>query len=280
MKTIHIKRVDDFTAKDYIRRTALESDYSTLIQESCKMVDEDTGELVGVYVVMPKTPSNLLTALMTIKYEKNKRTQGLITNSRIFGYRSREKIRNDFCSATNLVVEYPNEHQIICNFAVEITKYYKKYCGLVFADHADVTREKILPEWVIKGTPFTSGIVNKNNALHYHYDAGNFKNVYSNMVAFKSNSKGGYLAIPEYDIGLEIANNSVLLFNGQKIMHGVTPFKLLSKNAYRYSIVYYTLQQMWKCEPITKELARIKDERTKLELKRLARQKGDIPNVI
>ena len=100
------------------------------------------------------------------------------------------------------------------------------------------------------------------------------------MVAFKSNTKGGYLSIPEYDIGLEIANNSILLFNGQKILHGVTPFKLLSKNAYRYSIVYYTLQQMWKCEPITKELARIKDERTKLEKKRLARLRGEIPNVI
>ncbi len=280
MKTIQVQRIDDFTPKDYIRRTAVESDYSTLIKESCKLIDKETGELVGVYLVMPKTPSNLLKALMKIKYEKNKRTQGLITNSRIIGYRPREKIRNDFCSSTNLSVQNPKEHKIICDFAHVLTKYYKKNCGEVFTEHAAIAKEKILPEWTITGTPFSSGIVNKNNALHYHYDSGNFKNVYSNMVAFKSNSKGGYLAIPEYDIGLEIANNSILLFNGQKIMHGVTPFKLLSPNAYRYSIVYYTLQQMWKCEPITKELARIKDERTKLEKKRLARQKGEIPNVI
>ncbi len=280
MKTIQVQRKDDFSHKEYIRRTASESDYSTLIKEPCKLIDKETGELVGVYLVMPKTPSNLLQALMKIKYDKNKRLAGLITHSRIFGYKNREKVRNDFCSSTSLVVENPQEHQIICDFALDLTKYYKKYCGVVFTKHADITREKILPEWTITGTPFSSGIVNKNNALHYHHDSGNFKNVYSNMVAFKSNTKGGYLSMPEYDIGLEIANNSILLFNGQKILHGVTPFKLLSKNAYRYSIVYYTLQQMWKCEPITKELARIKDERTKLEKKRLARMKGEIPNVI
>jgi hypothetical protein len=100
------------------------------------------------------------------------------------------------------------------------------------------------------------------------------------MVGFKSNVKGGHLAIPEYDIGLEIANNSVVLFDGQKICHGVTPITLKSKNAYRYTVVYYTLQQMWKCQPITEEVARIKDERTALERRRIQRLKGEIPNVI
>jgi len=280
MNTIQVQRIDDFTAKDYIRRTAIETDYTTLIKESCKLIDKETGELVGVYLVMPKTPPNLIQAIMKIKYQKNKRLAGLITKSRIFGFRNREKVRNDFCSSTSLAVDNPKEHAIICNFAQDLTNYYKKYCGAVFDDHFDIAKEKILDEWRIGDTPFSSGIINQNNALHYHFDAGNFKNVYSNMVAFKSNTKGGYLSIPEYDIGLEIANNSILLFNGQKILHGVTPIKLLSDKAYRYTIVYYTLQQMWKCEPITKELIRIKDERTKLECKRLARQKGEIPNVI
>ena len=100
------------------------------------------------------------------------------------------------------------------------------------------------------------------------------------MVAFKSNTKGGYLSLPQYGVGFEIANNSLMLFDGQKILHGVTPFKLLSKAAYRISIVYYSLQQMWKCEPLNAELARIKDVRTELEKKRLLRMQGQIPNEI
>ena len=184
------------------------------------------------------------------------------------------------CTSTSLAIQMPLEHKEICDFAVELTKYYKKYCGSVFYDHADIAKEKILPEWTIGNTPFSSGIVNKNNALHYHFDSGNFKNVYSNMVAFKSNIKGGYLSIPEYDIGLEIATNSILLFNGQKILHGVTPITLMGENAFRYTIVYYTLQQMWRCEPITEELARIKKVRTDMERTRLKRMKGEIPNTV
>lgn len=280
MKTILVERKPDFSSKPYVRRTALESDYSTLIKESCKLIDKDTGKLVGVYLVLSKTPTDLLQALLKIKYDKNKRLAGLITKSRIFGYKPREKIRNDMCNATSLSQENPKEHQIICNFAQELTKYYKKYCGEVFDEHAAIAEEKILPEWKIKDTPFSSGIVNQDNALHYHYDSGNFKDVYSNMVGFKSNVKGGYLAIPEYDIGIEIANNSIMLFDGQKILHGVTPIKKMSSAAYRYTVVYYTLQQMWKCEPLEDELARIKDERTKLERKRLQRLQGKIPNEI
>ncbi len=280
MKTILVEHKQNFNHKDYIRRTALESDYSTLIKEDCTLMDRNSGNLLGVYLVMPKYSTKLLQALMKIKYDKNKRLAGLITKSRIFGYKPREKIRNDFCTSSMLARESPKEHKIICDFAKVITKIYKRYCGEIYAEHANITKSKLLPEWTIKGTPFSSGIVNKNNALHYHYDSGNFKNVYSNMVAFKSNTKGGYLSLPEYDIGLEIATNSLLLFDGQRILHGVTPFKLLSENAYRYSIVYYSLQQMWKCEPLNEELARIKNVRTKLERKRLLRLKGKILNEI
>jgi len=280
MKTILVEKNDNFSHKDYIRRTALESDYSTLIKEDCKMVDKVSGLLLGVYLVMPNHSMELLKALLTIKYDKNRRIAGLITKSRIFGFKPREKIRNDFCTATQLSRESPKEHKIICDFSKEISKYYRKFCGEIYAEHEEITKSKLLPEWTLEGTPFSSGIVNRNNALHYHFDSGNFKSVYSNMVAFKSNVKGGYLSLPQYDVGFEIANNSLMLFDGQKILHGVTPFKLLSKEAYRISIVYYSLQQMWKCEPLNAELARIKDVRTELEKKRLLRMQGQIPNEI
>jgi len=280
MKTIQVTRIDDFDPKQYVKRTAVESDYETLIKESCKIYDKDTGVLLAVYLIMPKTPTELLQAILSIKYGTNKRLAGVITHSRIFGYKPREKIRNDMCTSTSLVTENPQEHRVICEFANQLTEYYKTYCGEIFDDHLAIANEKILPEWKIGSTPFSSGIVNRNNALHYHFDSGNFKNVYSNMVGFKSNVKGGYLAIPEYNIGLEIANNSVVLFDGQKILHGVTPIKKMNKDAYRYTIVYYTLQQMWKCEPLTEELARIKHERTALERRRILRLKGEIPNEI
>lgn len=280
MRKIILRRKNNFNPKDYVYRTALESDYSKLINEDCTLIDEDTGQIIGVYFTMPKTPSKLLMALMSIKYDTNKRLKGLITHSRIFGWRPREVIRNDYCSSASLSVKNPREHAIIVEFAKTLTKYYKKFVPRIYNDHKKIAVDNILRDWLIEDTPFSSGIVNKNNELHYHFDSGNFKDVYSNMVAFKSNIKGGYLSIPEYDIGLEIATNSVLLFDGQKILHGVTPIKLLNAKAYRYTIVYYTLKAMWNCEPVTNEVARYKEKRTKLERNRFKRLKGEIPNTI
>ena len=261
-------------------RTALESDYTQFINEDCTLFDEDSGEIMGVYFTMPKTPSKLLIALMTVKYETNRRIAGLITHSRIFGYRPREQIRNTYCSSASLASKQPSQHAEIIQFAHVLTKYYKKFVPKMYKKHQGIADDNVLEDWMIKGTPFSSGIVNKNNELHYHYDAGNFKDVYSNMVAFKSNIKGGHLSIPEYGVGLEIATNSVLLFDGQKILHGVTPIKLLNKNSYRYTIVYYTLKAMWNCEPLTKEVLRYRKERTLLEKKRHQRMTGEIPNEI
>jgi len=263
-----------------VYRTALETDYSRLINEDCKLYDSDSGELIGVYFTMPKTPSDVLMALMSIKYDKNKRLKSLITHSRIIGWRPREQIRNNYCSSSSMARKEPKQHAILIQFAHVLTKYYKEFVPEMFKKHQQIADDNILPEWTITDTPFSSGIVNKNNELHYHYDAGNFKDVYSNMVAFKSNIGGGFLSLPEYDVGLEIATNSVLLFDGQKILHGVTPIKLFNANSFRYTIVYYTLKAMWTCEPLTKELARYKRVRTELEGKRLMRLKGEIPNEI
>lgn len=280
MRNIILTKKSDFKPKDYVKRTALETDYSRLINEDCKLFDKDTGELIGVYFTMSKTPSDLLMALMSIKYDKNKRLRGIITNSRIIGWRPREIIRNNYCSSSSLARKEPKQHAIFIQFAHVLTKYYKEFVPEMFKKHQQIADDNILEDWMIKGTPFSSGIVNKNNELHYHYDTGNFKDVYSNMVAFKSNIRGGYLSIPEYDIGLEISTNSVLLFDGQKILHGVTPIKLLNANSYRYSVVYYTLKAMWTCEPLTEELARYKTVRTDLEKKRYQRLTGEIANEI
>lgn len=75
--------------------------------------------------------------------------------------------------------------------------------------------------------------------------------------------------MPEYGIGLEIGNRSVTLFDGQAVLHGVTPITKLRDDATRFTVVYYSLRQMWKCEPLGAELARIRRKKTERERKRL-----------
>jgi len=253
--------------KDFIKRSAKETDYSTLITDDVLITENGNPKILYAKL------SNELTkyirqAVKNIRYDESTRTGGLKTRSRIFGYNPRNTIRKDFCSATSLSVESPLEHKVICDFGEELSDLYAEHFPDIYKRHGDVTNEKMLTEWVLGETPFTSGIVNKNNPLKYHFDSGNVKDVLSNMVVFKNGVEGGYLACPEFDIGFEVADNTVVLFDGQNILHGVTPIKNKHPKGYRYSVVYYTLQQIWNCLPMTQEMARARNVRQKREKNR------------
>lgn len=256
--------IKEINTKEFVKRSALDSDYDELVRENLILLKK--GKPIIVYLVIPEMPSvDMVKVLKRIRYLSGKRTSGLKTKSRIFGYSPREKIRKDYCSSTGLAYEDPEAHDYICKFGSAVSGYYRRYCPEIFLQHMNMTKEKILEEWVIKESPFTSGIINKNNPLKYHFDTGNFEQVYSNMIAFKKDCVGGHLSIPEYNIGLEIGNKSLVFFDGQAIMHGVTPFKLTSPDGYRYTIVYYTLKTMWNCDPLNDEVARIKNVKTERE---------------
>jgi hypothetical protein len=273
MKIIEVEK-REIKLSDYV--SAQESDYERLIKEDA--IIKHDGKIICVYLHLENIPPKVIEMVNRIRYTKNKRVRGLTTTSRIFGFMPREKIRKDFCSSTSLAREDAEAHQVICDFGSYLAQYYKIYAPEIYQQHIDIVEEKVKDDWKLKEAPFTSGIINKNNPLKYHYDAGNFKGVYSNMVAFKRDVQGGYLAFPEYNFALEIADRTLSFFDGQAILHGVTPIKYLNEKSYRYTLVYYTLQQMWKCLEPMDELKRIKVVKTEREFKRFRRLKGEIPN--
>lgn len=253
----------------YKKRSALETDVDELITEDT--IITTNGEPVIMYCKLKENLDALRWAVQTIKYEVGPRTLGLVSQSKIFGFRPRITVRHDYCNPTSMATQFPKQHHIITTFAQELTKYYENNFPDVYQKHKNVVEEKILPEWKIDNSVFTSGIVNKDNPLKYHFDAGNFKGVLSNMVAFKKNVAGGNLVIPSYNIKLEISDSSLCIFDGQSILHGVSPFTAIKpeQEHYRYTIVYYSLEQMWKCEPYGTEIKRIRKRKKEQEKKRL-----------
>jgi len=253
----------------YVRRSALNSDYTALVTQDALITENGVPRIL--YAKLPDAlTADVRQACKNIKYSTNTRTSGLKTTSRIFGYNPRNVIRKDFCSATSMATEHPNEHAAICAFGSTLAELYAQHFPQVYAMHKNEVDAKFTAGWRIGNTPFTSGIVNKNNPLKYHFDAGNVKNVLSNMVVFKRGIGGGYLSCPEFDIGFEVADNTVILFDGQNILHGVTPIEKQSSDSYRYSMVYYTLQKMWSCLPIGEEIARARNVRVRRERGRVA----------
>jgi 2-oxoglutarate-Fe(II)-dependent dioxygenase family protein len=282
-RTILVGHADDvgkfqrreLNKKDYIKRSANESDFDNLIKEDFILYEK--GQPLIVYLKIPEIENaKFLEVLKRIKFPKGAmRTTGLTSQSKIFGYSPRETIRKDYCSSTALSAEDPEGHRLICDFAADLSKYYKLHCPQMYDYHRRLIQGNILPEWMIEDSVFTSGIINKNNLLKYHKDVGNIANVFSNMICFKKDCTGGHLSIPEFNIGLEIADRTMLFFDGQSIIHGVTPFKITSTQGYRYTLVYYTLQKMWRCEPVEVELDRIKHRKTDREKRRADRLKHE-----
>jgi hypothetical protein len=277
LKHIKFKRRKLLDPSDFVKRPAKDKDYKTLIKENCIIYEND--KPIIIYLVAHEIPESFVKVVREVEFHKHRRVAGLRTNARIFGYIPREQIRRDFCSSTSFSVDDPKRHQAVCDFGKTLSEYYQKYCPEIFSQHMKET-DKISPSWKIEGTPFTSGIINNNMALKYHYDGGNINHVYSNMVALKRYCKGGHLALPEFNLGLEIADRSLLFFDGQDIIHGVTPFEIKHQGGFRYTLVYYTLKRMWQCLPIDEEMARIKRRKTIREINRYKRLTGEIPNEI
>jgi hypothetical protein len=269
MQILTLKK-KEIELNEYIKRTALESDYKTLITEPTIIVDEDDGELKIVYDHLAQLDtSDIVAALKKIKYHEGQRARGLVSRSRIIGYRPRLEMRGDYCSSTSMATEFPAEHALVTEFALKLEEYYKTYHEEGYKKHKELTEGKVKAAYRIQGKSiFTSGIINKNNPLKYHYDTGNFKDVYSCMVVFKKDITGGYLSVPAYDVAFQLPNNAIFLFDGQSILHGVTPIKFDSEDAHRFSIVYYSLKRMWQCLEIDDELARIRKKKTSRERSR------------
>lgn len=262
---LHRKQID---LSQFVKRSAQEADYDTFIDDDVVAIDADTKQVIFVHTRLDFPDKDIMWALDRVKYQEGKRTAGLKSTSRIFGYNPRNTVRKDYCSSVSLALEQPLEHAVVCKYGIQIAELYSKFTPETYAKHREIVESKVLDEWSIRDTPFTSGIINKNNPLKYHFDSGNFKNVYSCMAVFKKDIRGGFLSLPEYGVGLSLPHNSVFMFDGQSVLHGVTPITKTSPSSTRYSIVYYSLQQIWNCLPLSEEVARIRNKKTLRERNR------------
>lgn len=268
--TIEKQKID---YKAFVKKTAKESDCKNLLKDEFLLRDKASGQIIALY----SKPDHygqffekIRKTCSSTKFQILDRLSGLKSGSaynRIFGYRPRNGRRRNFCSVASLAYEQRSQHKIFAEGGSVAAEIYAQHNPDLFRQHNATAETKVLPEFRIKNSPFTSGIVNDNNPLCYHFDVGNFHNVWSAMIVLKQGVKNGHLSMPEYDIKCEVADKSIFFFDGQSILHGVTPIVKTNAWGRRFSIVYYSLRDMWKCLPVTDEVARIRNLRTEMETK-------------
>lgn len=82
------------------------------------------------------------------------------------------------------------------------------------------------------------GLVNRDLVLAYHVDVTMPRPATVLMATLRSEAHGGYLALPELDVGLACDDGWAVAFDGSKVLHGVTPLDV-GPGGYRISIAYY-----------------------------------------
>lgn len=207
-------------------------------------------------------------AVQRLPVQRNYRTSGMWSDSRTFGYLPRFTMHHDFCKLSSAASEHPAEHAALCSYAllaeIKMRQWFPKE-----AAELDEAMQDVLMDWRIAGSVYTSGIVNKNNPLTYHRDKGNFTSCVSAMLTFRRNISGGATVFPELNLRAVTRHNSILIFNGTHILHGVTPLVGAPKpDSYRYSVVYYSMSGMKNCLTMRQELDRIRRVRAERERKR------------
>jgi hypothetical protein len=240
--------------------------YDTLVDKPCIVEDEQGVPVVG-YFDLEGDAGKLLAAVQALQYGYADRSSGMMSQSKVLGYQPRIGMRRDYCHTAVMSRENPAEHDLLLEWAARVTKVYAATCPERFQKQM-AQLDKVRPEWRIPNSAFTSGIVNKDNNLLYHYDAGNFSDVWSCMIVLQRDMHGGHLVVPRYGMAFAFPRPALIMFDGMRLLHGVFPMVAKSKLSYRYSIVYYALRQMCNCLSPQKEIERIRVLKTERELKR------------
>lgn len=234
--------------------------------------DADTGEVV---VLVARYPADLLpayrAALRAYPMDVTTRMSGTHNNSRTFGYLARSVVfKRNGCRTCGGAQLAPAVHAEICDAAHVL--------GKVLVDAlperaGDLDRAaEIKPEWRIGG-PWTSGVVNFDSPLPYHFDANNMP-CWSAMPVIRRGVRGGHLHIPAYDLVIACRDGDVVMFPGYELIHGVTPLRRVG-DGYRISAVYYTVAQMRLCGTVDGELERGRTLRTERETGLVERQREE-----
>jgi len=221
------------------------------------VIDAATGEVAVVYVeCAQQIASELAANLRNVEFDRDifsnpsttTRLSGIAITHRTFGYQPPAPLRRRYgCSRSQFNAEHPKAMDTLARFCSLAEYVFRTLAEDVYERTAKSVLDLIAPAWRIAGTPWTSGIINQTAALPYHRDQANVVGSWSAMIGARSGVDGGLLHLLDYDLYLPIRHGSVTIFDGQSVAHGVTPMRLVTHNAWRYTSVVYSKRLMSHC---------------------------------
>lgn len=215
------------------------------------VVDAETDQVI---VVVGRLPAELLgayrRAALAYPPHTTVRGAGIRNESRTFGYVARNGIlRRTACRVCGGSIDAPLEHALLAGTAGTLFGLLSELVPEQAEHDAALVLPEVSHEWRMHpDAPWTSGVLNFTSPLPYHFDRNNF-DAWSAMVVLRRNISGGHLSIPEFGLVVECRDGDVVMFNGNRLLHGVTPMRKTKPDGYRLTAVYYPVKRMANCLP-------------------------------
>lgn len=227
-----------------------------IVEGDAILIDADTEAITAVHSLsMSSVADDLLRQLNSVRHweggsTRSARLSGIHSAVRHFGYTPPQPLRSRWaCQQSSFDREHPACADMLRTVFEIADNMLEQHAPHAYElTHGNVENE-IAAMWRIGSTAWTSGVINKTAALPYHRDANNIQKTWSAMFAVREDMEGGLLHLVDYDVWLAIPHGSVSLFDGQSVLHGVSPMKAGSVNARRYTMVAYARTAMRKCCP-------------------------------
>ena len=251
MKTVKLHKVVAGTTFFGRKVSCKDYDYNKVISE--EGIIELEGNMPMCYIKLSNLNSALRHSLNNLTFFKSVRSNGIKSiASVLIGNKPANPGKEDFCHKATVQLRHGREHEVLMQTAQLLSEQFEERMpayNQLAQGLLSLPQRKILPKYMIGTTVFTSGIVNKNNPIHYHYDTANMNGCLSCLLVIRNKMAGGLLVLPEYRAAIACQDEYLLIFNGRKILHGVSELMPIpgAINPYRYSIVFYTMEGMTKC---------------------------------
>lgn len=232
-------------------------DSDLVIDRPVTIIDSDSGEVVAVHWLGAQSiATEMIRALRDVHWDDPPlerannagRLSGMHVAHRVFGYTPPQPMRKRYgCSRSRFDTDYPEAMELVGKFTLLAEWVFRTFAPDVHRRTGEMVRKVIHDDWRIERTLWSSGIINNTAALPMHMDSGNVQGSWSAMLGARHQMDGGLLYLADYDCYLTIPHGSISIFDGQSVVHGVTPLQPVGPDATRYTLVTYAKQAMRGC---------------------------------
>lgn len=249
MNTFVIEKLKNFDAR---KKIVPKLKPSSKMLEANAMYTDTNGRPLLMYtnIAKWKETENLVKASLSTDAKSSTRTSGAKTRSSVFGYMPRNALRYNYCRKTISTKTETKNWNVLVDFAKN--KLMPFYLENFYIDLEKKMQDRILSDWKIDDTIFTTISINFNQLIKTHTDSFNTKGSLSNVLILKENARGGELYLPEYDAYIPQNHGDLTIFRGEEILHGVCECDI--SKGFRASLVFYQLEQLKHCYPYLEEI--------------------------